>query len=771
MGEKVLKHYVYILPRAGIISFAFLLSFVSGIKAEQVDPNDPSILTVKRIFTDEDFKAGDFGPARWLKDGSGYTTLEKNKSYKEAKDIVKYNPATAERQVMVSATRLIPEGKGKPLEIEDYTWSNDGAKLLVFTNTKRLWRKNTRGDYWLLDLETDKLSKLGADAEESRLMFAKFSPVADKVAYLYKNNIYVQSLRTMKIKQLTRDGSETVINGTGDWVNEEEFDLRDGFEFSPDGRFIAFHRFDTSGVEQFKLINYTDSLYPNITAFPYPKVGQSNSACYIGVVSVKGGRPRIFKSPGDPRNIYIPQMQWTPDSKCIVIQCLNRLQNTNKVMFGRVKMDWLGKAQTGPFETVFTDQDDAWVDVHGDVEWLGEGEGFLWLSERDGWRHIWYVSADGEEVRLLTNGQYDVLSIENIDEEKGLVYFIASTENPTQRYLYCVSLDSGGELERITPAELPGTHGYQISQDSHWAIHTQSAFGKPPAIDLVSLPDHKSIRMLQDNAELQEKISVIEKSEVEFFRVDIGDGVLLDGWCIKPPDFDPQKKYPLLFHVYGEPAGQTVLDRWGGDKYLWHKMLAQHGYIVASVDNRGTPSPRGREWRKYVYRQIGTLASADQAAATRAIIESRPYVDPNRIGIWGWSGGGSMTLNAMFRYPDLYKTGIAIAFIADERYYDTIYQERYMGLPDDNEEGFKQGSSITFTNQLKGNLLIVYGTGDDNCHFQNCQALINELVKCGKQFSMMTYPNRTHSIKEGEGTRRHLYETMTRYLKENLPPD
>ena len=284
------------------------------------------------------------------------------------------------------------------------------------------------------------------------------------------------------------------------------------------------------------------------------------------------------------------------------------------------------------------------------------------------------------------------------------------------------------------------------------------------------LPAHDSVRVLVENAELREKLDEIERGDEEFFRVDIGEGVLLDGWCIKPPDFDASKKYPLFFYVCGEPAGQTVLDKWGGQRYFWYQMLAQQGYIVMSVDNRGTPAPRGRQWRKCVYRQIGILASADQAAATRAIIASRPYVDAGRVGIWGWSGGGSMSLNAIFRYPELYHTAMAIAFISNQRFYDTIYQERYMGLPDDNEEGFENGSPITFAHQLEGNLLIIHGTGDDNCHYQSCAALVNELIKHNKYFSMMAYPNRTHSIKEGEGTRRHLYELLTRYLKEHLPP-
>jgi len=752
-----------------LISFLALASVCSTVCAEPADPNDPALLTLERIITDKEFKTADFGPARWLEDGSGYTTIEETGADEDAKDIIKHKPASGEREVLVSAARLIPPDGNEPLGIDDYTWSDDGTKLLIFTNTKRVWRRNTRGDYWVLDLDTDALTKLGGDAEESRLMFAKFSPDGRQVAYVYKNNIYVQSLRSLKIRQLTRDGSDIIVNGTSDWVYEEEFGLRDGFRFSPDGRFISFWHFDTSDVQEFRLINYTDSLYPKITSYQYPKVGQVNSACYVGVVGVKGGRPLLFKSPGDPRNSYIPRMQWMPDSSGIIIQHLNRLQNTVRLMFGAVKRGGLlGALRLQPFRTIFTDQDDAWLDLKGDIQWVDEGERFLWLSDRDGWRHIWLVSMDNDQRSLLTSGKYDVINIQGIAKDEGYVYFSASPDNPTQRYLYRVPLAGEGELECVTPVLSPGTHSYQMAKDSQWAIHTYSSFTTPPVIDLVSLPGHRSMRVLQDNQELQDKVQALKTTPTEFFHVDIGQGTLLDGWCVKPPDFDPGQKYPLLFYVYGEPAGQTVLDRWGGRNSLWHRMLAQQGAIVISVDNRGTPAPRGRDWRKSVYRQIGILASADQAAAARAIIKSRPYVDPNRIGIWGWSGGGSMTLNALFRYPELYKTGVAIAFIANQRYYDTIYQERYMGLPDDNEEGFTQGSPITFAHQLQGKLMIIYGTGDDNCHFQNCQALINELVKHNKSFSMMTYPNRTHSIKEGEGTTLHLYTTMTRYLMDNL---
>ena len=719
-------------------------------------------LNLERIFDSNEFKAEKFGPARWLENGSGYTTLEDSEAETGDKDIVRYDPDTGSREIMVPSTRLIPPGELEPLEIDGYSWSEDGKKLLIFTNTERVWRRNTRGDYWVLDLTSWELRKLGAEAEPSTLMFAKFSPDGCRVAYVCERNLFVQDINDYSITQLTMDGSDTIINGTSDWVYEEEFGLRDGFRFSPDGNSIAYWQFCTEGVRDFSLINYTDSLYPEITTFQYPKVGETNPACRVGVIDSNGGETLWFNVSDDSRNHYIPKMEWAENSEEIVLQQLNRLQNTNKVMLADVR--------TGCVRTILTERDEAWVDVSDSLKWLDDGSFFTWLSERDGWRHLYLVSRSGKKITLLTPGQFDVISIQSVDEEGGWVYYIASPDNPAQRYLCRSPLDGSGKVERVTPAGRGGTHRYQISTDSRWAFHTYSSFDTPPIIELVSLPEHKTKKVLADNSELQAKLDKLKRRPTDFFRIDIGDGVQLDGWCMKPPDFNPKKKYPLFFYVYGEPAGQTVNDVWGGKRYLWHLMLAQQGYLVMSVDNRGTSAPRGRAWRKSIYRQIGILASADQAAAARAIIKRRPYVDPTRIGVWGWSGGGSMSLNAIFRYPDLYRTAMAIAFISNQRFYDTIYQERYMGLPDDNEEGYKNGSPITFAHQLKGNLLIVHGTGDDNCHYQSCEALINELIKHNKRFSMMAYPNRTHAIKEGENTRRHLYGLLTRYLKENLPP-
>jgi len=744
------------------ISLAMLLSlFVSVFSLACVQKEDPSLLSLERIFSTKEFSAESLKLVRWLKDGSCYTTVRKSEDHENGQDIIKYDPLSGQREILISSSLFIPEGKSKPILIEGYEWSKDGKRLLIFTNSKRVWRQNTRGDYWVLDLESESLQKLGGDVESSTLMFAKFSPYGNRAAYVCEKNIYVEDLKNHTITPLTKDGGETIINGTFDWVYEEEFSLRDGFRWSPDGRWIAYWQLDTEGLKDFYLINNTDSLYPRVIPIKYPKVGQINSSCRVGVVSAAGGETNWFDVPGDPRNHYIARMDWAANSEEIVFQYLNRLQNTNQVM--------LGKIHSEKVKTIFTDTDEAWVEVVDDLYWLRKGTTFTWVSERDGWQHVYLISRSGDKVSLVTAGEYDVIAVERVDEERGRLYYMASPDNPTQRYLYRTRLDGLGQPERITPQEQTGTHAYQISPDANWAFHTYSSFDTPPITELIRLPEHKSIRILVDNSNLQKKVKALKRVPVEFFRVDIGEGIQLDAWCMKPFDFDPAKRYPLLFYVYGEPAGSTVRDSWGGSRYLWHLLLTQHGYLVMSVDNQGTNVPRGRAWRKSIYRHIGILASKDQAKAVRSIILSRKYVDPERIGIWGWSGGGSMSLNMIFRHPDLYHTAMAVAPVSNQLFYDTIYQERYMGLPEDNKEGYREGSPITYAHQLKGNLLIVHGTGDDNVHYQSTEALANALIAANKYFTMMAYPNRTHAIRDGENTTRHLYELLTRYLEENLP--
>jgi dipeptidyl-peptidase 4 len=759
-------------PRPRVAPTTILLFFLAAAFARAAEPRLPDDLaaSLDRIFAKKEFKAKTFGPARWLDEGKAYTTVEDSAAVKGGHDIVRYETATGARRVLVSASRLAEAATGdKPPEIDDYAWSKDGSRLLLFTNTKKVWRRNTRGDYWILDLKSGRLHKVGGSAPESSLMFAKLSPDSTRIAYVQANNLYVQNLSDWVISRLTADGSGTIVNGTSDWVYEEEFDLRDGYRWSPDGKQIAFWRFDTTGIGSFALINDTDTVYPVVTQIPYPKAGTPNSAVKIGIVDATGSTPapvtRFVALPGDPRDGYVPRMEWVDasDGGELVLQQLNRLQNTNDV--------WLADAKSGAAKKMFRDQDEAWVDVVDAWRWLPGGKDLLWVSERDGWRHAWAAPHDGGELRLLTPGQFDIEEVAGVDEKGGWLYFTASPDDATRLALFRVALrgSSATAPGRVTPANAPGKHSYDVSPDGSWAFHTVSTIDRPPVTDLVRLPSHQVVRVLQDNHAVAAAVSAWKPPATEFFRVDIGDGVTLDGWMIKPPNFEPSKKWPLLMYVYGEPAGVEVQDHWDGDRMLFHRALANAGYVVGCVDNRGTPALKGRAWRKIIYGRVGVLASKEQAAAVRKLLAEHAYLDPERVASWGWSGGGSMTLNLMFRSPDVYKVGMSVAPVPDQTLYDTIYQERYMGLPQDNAAGYKEGSPINFAEGLRGNLLLVHGTGDDNVHFQGSQRLINRLVALDKPFDFMEYPNRTHAIDEGDGTSLHLHSLLARYLLEHLP--
>ena len=700
----------------------------------------------------------------WQKDGQTYAILEPAPGGKGI-DIVGYDAATGARSVLVAAAQLIPKGASAPLEIHGYSWSGDGKKLLIFTNSKRVWRQNTRGDYWVFDKGDGRLFKLGGDAPESTLMFATFSPDGSKVAWVRQNNLYVEDLATEKISQLTTDGSENIINGTSDWVSEEELDIRNAFRWSPDGQSIAYWQFDQSGVGEYTLLNDTADEYPAAFKYKYPQPGTTNSAVRAGVVSVNGGPTTWIKLDGDPRQNYIVRMEWAGNSHELLLEYLDRLQQDSKLM--------LADAQTGTAKLFFEDTDKAWVDIVP-LDWVSNGAGrepdLLWISERDGWRHAWRVNRRTGEARKITNFEGDVISVEAIDDAGGWLYFMASPDDPIREYLYRSRLDGTGKPERVTPADEPGVHRYEIAPHAKWALQTFSTFTTPNRISIVSLPDHKTARVLVTNEELAKKAKELLPNPPEWVTVPVGNGVVLNGYMLKPPDFDPSKKYPVLTSVYGEPAAATVRDQWQGARGLFHAMLAQQGYIIMSFDNQGTPAPKGREWRKSIYGAVGVLADAQQAAAIQWLASQHSFIDSSRMAIWGWSGGGSQTLGVMMRYPGVYSTGIAVAPVADEAHYDTIYQERYMGLPQQNVKGYHDGSPINFASGLQGHLLIIHGSGDDNVHFQGTELMINKLIELGKPFDMMDYPNRSHGIFEGRGTSYHVFSLIARYLMEHVPP-
>lgn len=701
--------------------------------------------------------------SKWTKDGNGYYSAEQQQ-------IVKFDLTTQLANVIVSKDLLTPKGSTTPLAVKSFSFTDDQKKLLIFTNTKRVWRYETRGDYWVLDLSTKALKKLGASLPESSLMFAKISPDGKKAAYVSKNNVYVEDLATGKPKVLTStNGTKKLINGTFDWVYEEEFGCRDGFRWSPDSKTIAYWQIDANTIRDFYMINNTDSTYSFIVPVEYPKVGEAPSACKVGVVDIATAKTIWMKVPGDSHQNYIPRMEWAGNANELILQQLNRKQNHSKLMYANAK--------TGAVNTIYEETDEAWVDIRSrwaddnpaGWEWLSGGKEFIWVSEKDGWRHLFRVSRDGKNETLITKGNFDVIAPEQIDEATGYVYFTASPANATQKYLYRTKLDGTGEAERISPAIEEGTHEYQISPNGKYAYHSFSNYYTIPATEWVSLPDHQALNPKDD---ISKKIDPEKKknSNVEFFRVTTEDGVEMDGWMAKPKNFDPSKKYPIVFTVYSEPAAQTVIDRFGvGRNGLYRGDMAEDGYIYLSLDNRGTPAPKGREWRKSIYRKVGILNTRDQAMAAKKILQW-PFVDSERVAVHGWSGGGSCTLNLMFQFPEIYKTGISVAAVGNQLSYDNIYQERYMGLPQENMDDFIKGSPITYAKNLKGNLLYIHGTGDDNVHYQNAELLINELIKHNRQFQFMPYPNRAHGIYEGQGTRMHLNTLFTNYLKQYCPP-
>lgn len=720
--------------------------------------NAQELPALKDIVAGKVIETRSMGAMSWLKDGERYSRLEKNQET-GGFDVVAYKAKDNSREVIIPSSMFIDKTTGKPIAIRSISWSADNKKVLIYNNTRRVWRYDTRGDYWVLDLESGKLRQLGTARPESSLMFAKFSPDATRVAYVSENNIYVEDVETGKVTQLTKDGSDRIVNGTFDWVYEEEFSCRDGFRWSPDGKYIAYWQSDTKGTGVFDIINNVDSIYPTIMHFPYPKAGTTNSAVKVGYVSAAGGATSWVEIPGDARNNYIPRMDFIPGSNELFIQQMNRQQNTNRVWTVAI-------GETKPVN-IFTDKDAAWLDTNDNILWLKDNKYFTWESERDGWRHLYRVSRDGKEIVPITQGDFDYIQYVGTDLDKGVTYFIASPDNFTQRYLYSAKLFGNGEVTRLSPMQQSGQHSYNMSPTGKWAVHTFSNAVTPPEIDMVSLPKHKSVRMIEDNAKAKEQYKALALQPKEFVKVKSGD-LMLDAYMIKPKNFDPSKKYPVIIEVYGEPAGSTVQDVWsGGD--LWNQYMANQGYIVVSIENRGAAAPRGREWRKCIYGEVGTFASEDQARGIQDLARQYSYIDASRIGITGWSGGGSQTLNCMFRYPEVFHTGIAIAFVADQRTYDTIYQERYMNTPQDNPDGYRKGSPITYAEGLKGNLLLIHGTGDDNVHYQNCEMLVNKLVEYGKIFSQLSYPLRSHSISERPGTTLHLRMSMADYWLKNLP--
>lgn len=702
---------------------------------------------------------------KWTTDGSAYLFSPEGENRIVKKEILK----DIETEI-VSAKQLTPQGAVSAITIKAFYPTNDYAKFLIFTNSKKVWRYETRGDYWVYDAVKKTLVQLGKGLPESSLMFAKFSPDSKWVGYVSEHNVYVEELMTGRIKKLTTDGNRKLINGTFDWAYEEEFGCRDGFRWSPDSKSVAYWQIDARKIRDYYMLNTTDSAYSSVIPVEYPKVGESPSAARIGVVSLSTGVTKWMKIEGDPSQHYLTRMEWS-DQNELVVQQLDRKQQESKLMYCN--------ASDGNCRTFFAERDDSWVDLNASDpsgwQWVNKKQEFLWISEKDGWRHVYKISKDGKISTLLTKGNYDIDHIDAVDEVNNYLYFTASPQNPNQRYLYRVRLATPSmaikifkeeEAELVSPATLKGTHSYEISPNGKLALHKFENANTPSVSEWINLPDHSAINVPSKPA-MVKTIKTDPEVKVEYFKVKTIDDIELDAWMVKPTGFDPNKKYPMVVYVYGEPAARTTDDTYGNhNNFLYDRNMADDGYIQLAIDNRGTPSLKGAAWRKAIYRRNGQVNIRDMAMGIRKVLE-QSYIDKNRVAVWGWSGGGSSTLHLLFQFPDMFQTGISIAPVTNLLLYDNIYTERYMGLPAENREDFIKGSAITHSKGLKGNLLLIHGTGDDNVHYGNAEALVDVLVKEEKQFQFMAYPNKTHSL---EGTYNHLTKLYSEFLRKHCPP-
>ncbi len=701
-------------------------------------------LTVETIFGSSEF-AGSLAPVRWSNDPRYFTTLERNG---EGTDLFRVDARSGDRELLVRGSDLIPPAGGEAIQIESYQFSGDGSKLLIFTNSVRVWRQNTKGVFYVWDLNRRRLSPVSVNAGLQQ--FAKFSPDGRSVGFVRDHNIFVTDIRSGREIQLTFDGDDNVINGTTDWVYEEELGLRDAFRFSPDSRRIAFWRLDQTVIEPFYMIDNLE-LYPVLLPVRYPKAGAQNSDVRIGVVEVSSGET-TWVDLGTEKDIYVAQMGFAGSSNEVWLTRLNRHQNRLDLMLADVR--------SGASRVIMTDSDAAWVDANAPI-WIDDGRRFLFESERDGYNQLLLFNSDGSLQNKVTVGEWDVSSVYGVDEREDIVYFGGAGEGPLKNPLFRIGLD-GDEFARISTAS--GSHAIQFNADFSLYVDTYSTAGVPPTSTLHSA-NGQVLRTLSDNMDLMAKVQALNLAVPEFIKIPVEGGVDLNGYIIRPPDFDISKRYPLLMYVYGGPGSQTVRDSWGGTRYLWHQLLAQEGYLVASVDNRGTGS-RGRDFKKITYQNLGRYEAADQIAAAR-YFGLQPFVDEERIGIWGWSYGGYMSLMSTFTGQGIFKAALSVAPVTDWRLYDTIYTERFMRTPRENGAGYDYGAPLNHVEKLQTNLLVVHGTGDDNVHVQNTIQLAQRLEDAGKQFDMRLYPNKTHSI-AGSETRVNLYTLFTEWLRKNL---
>ena len=669
---------------------------------------------------------------RSMRDGEYYTTLDEGR-------ILKFSYRTGlQESVVFDAAAVEPV-----LRVSDYAFSADEKRILLTTDAKPIYRHSFTADYWLYDIPSGTLRRLSDGGAQQE---AAFSPDGSRVAFVRDNDLFVADPDAGTERKITADGEfNRIINGIPDWVYEEEFSFSKAFEWSPDGTKIAYLRFDESRVREYSMNTFRGELYPQVYTFKYPKAGEENSVVELYWFDLASGE-RVRVDTGGETDQYIPRILWTPAGR-LAFYRLNRLQNHFEVLLSDDK---------GNTRTVYDERDERYVERVDDatVRFLPEGDRFVVRSEKSGFMHLYLYGIDGKEIGAITSGDWDVVSLLGIEGDD--VYYLSTETSPLRRDLYTVKLD-GRKKRRLTGGD--GTYSIAPSNRFRYFISYFSNVSTPNRVTL-HRGDGRPVRTLEDNAALREKLAELEVPVKEFFTFETSEGISLNGYMLRPRDFDPARKYPVFMTQYSGPGSQQVADRWSMG---WEDALVQEGYIVACVDGRGTGF-RGEEFRKCTYRELGKYETIDQIEAAR-YLAALPYVDPDRIGIYGWSYGGFMALNCILKGNDVFRMAIAVAPVTSWRFYDTIYTEVYNGLPQDNPSGYDDNSPIHFADRLKGRLLIAHGTGDDNVHIQNTYEMVERLVQYGKPFEMYIYPDKNH----GMGTsRHHLMERCIRFVKDNL---
>lgn len=698
-------------------------------------------ITVEKIWKEYEFFGKSVSGFRSMNDGNFFSKISKTS---DGSAVTKHSFADYEGkgEVLIDPTSIAE------IDMQGYSFNSDETKALIETERNSIYRRSYSAVYYLLDLKTKKLQALDKEREPQTL--AEYSPDGKKVSYIYKNNIYIKDLETGTVTEVTSDGkSNSIINGTTDWVYEEEFAIIKGYEWSPDSKFISYLKFNESEVTDFTMM-YFNELYPSPYTFKYPKAGEDNSIVTVNMYSLENNSSDQIEL-GDYE--YIPRLKWSGKDNNLIVQTLNRHQNLLKYHLVTVDNNQVKS------KMFFEEKSDTYVEIDNNLLILNDGKTILRTSESDGYNHIYKLCVDGQ-ITQITAGNWDVIEFLGVDEEKNMVYYSSAEKGAIHKGIYKINLT--GKKKKLISSET-GSNSADFSNGMKFFIKSYSDANTPPVYSLCD-NSGKELSVLESNSDFQKRLKGYNLSKKEFITFK-GKETELNGWIIRPPNFDSSKKYPVYINIYGGPGSNMVSDSWGGVNFMYHQLLAQRGYIVVSVDPRGTMY-RGTKFKKSTYLQLGKLETEDFIAVAQEL-QTYDFVDPTRIGIMGWSYGGFMTSLAMTKGADYFKMGIAVAPVTNWRYYDNIYTERFMRTPQENKDGYDENSPINFTDKLKGKYLLIHGSGDDNVHYQNTMEMVNSMVESNKQFDLFIYPNKNHSI-YGGNTRNHLFNMMLDYTLENL---